>query len=177
MENSTVARPYAKAAFAYAVEQQQLAHWYKMLGTLAFIVSDERVQLQLKNPTLSKEQRTDLLSSIADDSLDDHGKNFISVMSKQGRLVILIEVFKQFEILKAEHENSKDVKVLTAYPMSDSELDALKKKLSQYFSSNVDVTVEIDKGLIGGLVIKSDDVVIDGSIRGKLNKLAESLGV
>ncbi len=177
METSTIARPYAKAAFAFAVENDQLAHWSHMLETLAVISVDEQVKLFLENPVNSREQRASILCKIADSSIDQNGKNLVETMSVQNRLGLLPEVKIQFEQLKADKENAREVRVLSAYPLSDAELEKLTAELSKKFSANVNVNVEIAKELIGGVLIESDGVVIDNSIRGKLKKLAESLSI
>lgn len=175
MEISTVARPYAKAAFAFAMENSQLAHWSKMLETLSLIASDESMRAFLGDPTSSKEQRVSAVCDIADSAIDQYGRNLVATMSEKDRLELLPSVYEQFEILKADKENSKDITVVSAYPLSDPELEQLKKKLSKQFSSEVNVDVEVDKDLIGGLIVKSEGMVIDGSIRGRLKKLADTL--
>jgi F-type H+-transporting ATPase subunit delta len=175
MEISTIARPYAKAAFSYALEHGQLSHWSKMLSSLCNLVSNERCQEALKLSSLSKVEKANLLLDIVGDGVDKHGANLIKVMSYHNRLLLIPEVYYQFTRLKCSKEKIRKVTAISAYPLTDSDIEKLLNRLSKKFSSDIEINSEIDPTIIGGLIIESDGFVIDSSIKGRLAKLADTL--
>ncbi|MGY0218619.1 F0F1 ATP synthase subunit delta [Endozoicomonadaceae bacterium StTr2] len=175
MEQTTVARPYARAAFEYALEAGVLAEWADMLSVSAAVGRNETVQQVLGNPALTSSQRAGAFIEICGDSLNQQGQNFIHTLSENGRLPLLPYISEQFELLKTKHEQSVDVNVTAAYPVDSASQDKLAEKLGKRLGRKVNLQFEQDRDLIGGLVIKAGDLVIDGSIRGKLHKLAEAV--
>lgn len=174
-ELSTLARPYAKAAFNAALDDKQLDQWSTVLATLAAISEQEAIAELIANPSLSASDKAGKLKEIAGDTLNEGGANLVDILAGNRRLALLGEISEQFEALKAEQEKSADVLVTSAFSLSDSQQKSLTEKLSTKLGRKVNLTVDVDDALIGGVVIKSGDMVIDGSVRGKLAKLAEAM--
>jgi F-type H+-transporting ATPase subunit delta len=174
-ENSTLARPYAKAAFESALQLKQLEPWSKQLAILASISQYEKVKLLIVNPEFSAANKVETLKQLAGEALNEGGTNLVNVLAENRRLALLVEISQQFQALKAEHEKTANVLVTSAFSLSDSQQKMLVEKMTAKLSREVQVTVEIDESLLGGVVIRSGDMVIDGSVRGKLAKLAEAM--
>ncbi|WP_120997137.1 F0F1 ATP synthase subunit delta [Stutzerimonas urumqiensis] len=174
-ELTTLARPYAKAAFEYAQAHQQLASWSAMLGLAAAVANDDRMQRVLKAPRLTSAEKADTFVEVCGNELDAQARNFIHVLAENERLALLPEISELFELYKAEQERSVDVEVTSAFALSAEQQDKLAKVLSARLSREVRLHAAEDPALIGGVVIRAGDLVIDGSVRGKLAKLAEAL--
>ncbi|HHJ4328489.1 TPA: F0F1 ATP synthase subunit delta [Klebsiella pneumoniae] len=174
-ELTTLARPYAKAAFEYAQGTQQLAAWSAMLGLAAAVSQDGTMQRVLKAPRLTSAEKAAAFNEVCGDKFDAKVQNFIAVLSENSRLLLLPEITALFETYKAEQEKSVDVEVTSAFALSAEQQDKLAKVLSARLSREVRLHAAEDATLIGGVVIRAGDLVIDGSVRGKLAKLAEAL--
>ncbi len=175
MELTTCARPYAKAAFQYALDQNALEHWSQMLKSGAAVVRSERVNVLLGMPSFTAEQKADAFINICGDSLDDSGRNFVRTLADNKRLTLLPQVAELFEAFKAAQEQSVDVEVLSAFPLSGEQIDKLSGKLRNKLSSEVRLVNTVDSELIGGVVIRAGDLVIDSSIKTRLAKLADAM--
>jgi F-type H+-transporting ATPase subunit delta len=174
-ELATLARPYANAAFDVAKGDGELDRWSRMLALLATAANDEKVQVLLATPEVEEVQKAYKLAEICGPELNDRGKRFVQVLAGNKRLTLLPEIQEQFEALRAEEQATLDVTVTSAYPLAEQELARLKSALSRRFDRDVSMVSEVDASLIGGAVIRAGDTVIDGSLRGKLDKLAESI--
>lgn len=174
-ELTTLARPYAKAAFEVALEADALGAWSKMLSLSAAVSSHQAVRSLLINPALSSSQIAQSFVDVCGDELDSKGQNFIRLLAENKRLGLLAEVFALFEILKANQEKSVDVEITTAFEISSDVSNRLAESLKSRLQREIKLSTSIDATLIGGAVIRAGDTVIDSSVRGKLNKLAESL--
>lgn len=174
-ELNTVARPYTKAAFEYAREKGSLDQWSTQLSVAAQAVQDSRMARVLSNPALTAEQKADTLISVCEEQIDDAGKNFVHLLAENRRLALLPEIAAQFEILKANLEKKVDVDLTTAFALDDAQQEKLAKALSSKLGREVKLTSRVDKSIIGGVVVRSDDLVIDGSVRARLAKLAEAM--
>ncbi|HEY5645804.1 MAG TPA: F0F1 ATP synthase subunit delta [Pseudomonadales bacterium] len=174
-ELATLARPYANAVFEVAKKGGELGSWSRMLALLAAAVNNDTVQVLLADPETEEEQKAYRLSAICGDELNDRGRRFVQVLAANKRLALLPEVFELFEALRAEEQSTLDVKVTSAYALSDGEAEKLKAALTRRFQREVNLSSEVDASLIGGAVIRAGDTIIDGSVRGKLSKLAESI--
>lgn len=174
-ELSTLARPYAKATFNAALDSQALAAWSQQLATLAVISEQAEVEDLIASPALSASDKAAALKNIAGDAIGDGVISLIDVLAENRRLSLLSDIRAQYEALKAEHEKSVDVLVTSAFSLSDSEQQKLTEKLTAKLGRTVNLSVEIDAALIGGVLIKAGDLVIDGSVRGKLAKLADAM--
>ena len=171
----TVARPYAKAVFQYALDKGQLAEWSKLLSFAAVVVEDEEMAKVLSKPQLTADQKAELVCSVCSEVLTDEGRNFIVQLAQNDRLVLFPEISGLFELLKAEQEKSVDVTVSSAYELSEDDKNKLSSSLKNRLGRNVNISCDVDKSLLGGLLIRAGDLVIDGTVRGKLAKLSENL--
>jgi len=174
-ELATLARPYANAVFAVAKGDSSLERWSRMLALMTAIATDHQVKQLLESPELGDEQKAFRLVDLCGDELNDRGRKFVQVLAQNKRLDIIGEISAQFEALRAAEEQTLDVEVISAYPISEAESAMLRQALARKYSNEVNLTSTVDSSLIGGAVIRAGDTVIDGSIRGKLNKLAETL--
>jgi len=174
-ELTTLARPYAKAAFEYAQAHQQLANWSAMLGLAAAVSQDDTMQRVLKAPRLTSTEKATTFVEVCGDKFDAQARNFLSIVSENNRMELLPEIADMFELYKAEQEKSVDVDVTSAFALNDEQQDKLAKVLSARLGREVRLHAAEDATLIGGVVIRAGDLVIDGSVRGKLAKLAEAL--
>jgi len=174
-ELSTLARPYAKAAFEYATGKGELDKWSVMLGLAASVSGQAPVIKLLDSPSLTTEQQAQSFVEICGDALTDQGQGFIKVLSENKRLTLLPEIAALFDAFKAELQLSVDVKVTSAFELDSATTDKLAKALTSTLDREVSMTTAVDNSLIGGVVVRAGDTVIDDSVRGKLQKLAEAM--
>ena len=173
-ELSTLARPYAKAAFEFAVEAGDLQGWSDSLGTASSVAKQSTVDQLLSSPSSTASEQAAAITGICGESLSSAGKNFICILSENRRLKLLPQIAHQFEIMKANQERAIEVDVASAQPLDEEQQEKLTEALSKKLERKVNMQVSLDKSLLGGAVIRAGDTVIDGSIRGRLTKLAES---
>ncbi len=176
-ELTTLARPYAKAAFEYAIEAKQLAEWSDMLSFASQVVSDEIMQQLLTSPHFTKQDQQEAMLKICADKLDDKGINFIKLLAQNGRLVTLAEIEVLFNFLRSEFEKTVDAQITSATALNEQQIAQIKEKLAAKLGRQVEASVEVDADLLGGLIIQAEDLVIDGSVRGQLAKLSDALNV
>ncbi len=176
-ELTTLARPYAKAAFEHALEAKQLAEWSDMLGFAAQVVSDKAMQQLLTSPHFTKEDQRDAMLKVCADRLDDKATNFIKLLASNGRLLALPEIEVLFNFLRSEFEKTIEAQVTSATELNEQQITQLKEKLAARLGRQVEISVDINADLLGGLIIQAEDLVIDGSVRGKLAKLSDTLNV
>jgi F-type H+-transporting ATPase subunit delta len=169
----TLARPYARAAFAIARESGRLTPWSNMLGFAAQAAAVPGVQSALGHPLAQAEQLVDLMLPPGDS--DPTFRQFLVVLADNRRMPLLPEIAGLFDQLKAEAEHVVKATVTSAQPLDAAELDKLRASLRRRFGQEVEVTTAVDAALIGGAVIDAGDVVIDGSIRTKLARLGAAL--
>tara|TARA_B110000046_G_scaffold142478_1_gene149290 strand:- start:1912 stop:2448 length:537 start_codon:yes stop_codon:yes gene_type:complete len=174
-ELTTLARPYAKAAFAQAVEQNALVQWSDMLSIAAQFAADDELEKVLLHPGLTAEQQASALTDLCGDKLNQSGKNFLMILSENKRLTLLPQIVEAFEELKAAQEHAIDVTVTSAFELTDAQQETLSQALKNKLQCDVRLTGEVDPLLVGGAIIRAGDLVIDGSVRGKLAKLAEAM--
>ncbi|MBT5578012.1 F0F1 ATP synthase subunit delta [SAR92 clade bacterium H231] len=174
-ELSTLARPYAKAAFEFAADAGDLQGWSQSLSTAGAVAQQPAVVKLLSSPSSTAAQQAAAVVEICGDELGATGQNFISILSENRRLQLLPQISHQFEIMKANREKAVDVELVAAHEMDAEQQQKLSDALSAKLERKVNMQVSLDKSLLGGAVIRAGDTVIDGSIRGRLTKLAESL--
>mgnify|MGYP003520071519 CR=1 FL=1 len=174
-ELSTIARPYARAAFEYARDSKQLPQWDEQLATAAAVVADKGLQAALNDPALTAERQARILTDVCGDTLGAHVGNFIAVLAANKRLSLLPEIHSLFAQYKANQEKSVDVEVISAFDLADAARDKLAEVLGRKLERQVKVRTTTDRNLLGGVLIRAGDLVIDGSVRGRLNKLAAAL--
>jgi F-type H+-transporting ATPase subunit delta len=175
-EITTIARPYARAAFSVALDDASgLASWSRMLKLLSAAVSTGRVRQALGNPRLTTVQEASLLLEIMGEELSDKGKNFATVLAEYGRISLLPTIYELFELMKAHHEKTMDVSLTSAFEISDEDTQKLATALKKRLQRDIHFSSTVDKSLLGGVIIRTEDIVIDNSVRGKLEKLAQAL--
>jgi len=181
-DNDTVARPYAQAAFEIANESGDLGRWSESLAIAAQLLEDKALVEYLGNPGFSDEQRLEFLTGLFAkakaevlDGKHDKGTNFLKLLLQNRRLAVLPEIAAHFEALKAKVENSVDAVVTSATELNKKQVGEIAAALKERLGSDVRVATEIDENLIGGAVIRAGDVVIDGSLRARLEGLATAL--
>lgn len=174
-ESITLARPYANAAFEVAAVDNALAQWSFMLKMLAAVTSQAKISELLKSPALTAEKLSEALLLICGDSVSSKGSNLVRLLAENRRLVLLPQISELFDALKDAREKSIDVEISSAYALSDAVVASLTAALEKRLDRTVKLHRTVNKQLIGGVVIRAGDTVIDSSVRGKLNKLAESL--
>lgn len=178
---STVARPYAKALFELASAQRKLGEWSAALGAVAAVVQNADLERALANPRFDDASRAALVGDIAsavpggDPFKTAEGKNLLMVLAENDRLTALPEISAQFDALKAEAENKVNVTVTAATPVDGALAEQIKNALEQKLGRAVELTLAVDASLIGGAVIRADDMVIDGSVRTRLQRLTEKI--
>ncbi|MDE0926535.1 MAG: F0F1 ATP synthase subunit delta [Methylophilaceae bacterium] len=174
-EISTIARPYAVAAFKFAKEKNALAKWSDMLSLASTVSSDETLHAVIQDPKVDGQVLQDVFLKVCGKKLDKHGQNMIKTLVEYKRLSILPAISSAFEDLKAEDEGSIDARIVAAIKPTVAVTKDLVKKLEAKFGKKVTAEVEIDPEIIGGMKIIVGDTVIDASIKGQLQNLAYSL--
>jgi F-type H+-transporting ATPase subunit delta len=174
-ELTTLARPYAKAVFAEASEKKALDAWSEDLALLSAVSADAGMLKVTGHPSLTSKQQAQALIDVCGDKLNEAAKNLVAVLAENKRLALLPEIAELYEELKAKLQNAVDVVVTSAYELSDAQAEKLAAALKAKLQCDVRVTSEVDESLIGGAIIRAGDLVIDGSLTGKLSKLAEAM--
>jgi F-type H+-transporting ATPase subunit delta len=183
-DKNTLARPYAQAVFELASELNALEELSQALNVARDLLSDGQVSRFLGNPTLTDDQSLsflmNLFASVAGESSvfaggSEHGTNFLKLLLEYGRVPVLPEIADHFDALKAKVENTVDVTVTSAAPLSEAQQLAVAEALTERLGREVNLETEIDENLIGGAVIRAGDVVIDGSLRSRLEGLSNAL--
>jgi F-type H+-transporting ATPase subunit delta len=171
LEKATIARPYANAAFDQAIDESKLGEWSAMLKLLSVIVSDGSMKAVINNPKLNSEALYQFIADIGGDNFSQSGKNFIRILIDSERIGLATEVFELFEQKRAVAEGISEVDVVSAYPLDDAQVSAISESISKRLAKKIDVNTEEDKDLIGGVIIRVGDSVIDASLRGRLKEL------
>ena len=174
-EPSTVARPYAEAAFRLADAANALAKWSDMLGALALVSQDERVQRAVADPNLSDAQVAGMFIAILSGRLSAEAENLLRVLAENGRIGLLPEIRAQFEALKNEREGVVEAEVESAFELTEAQMADLVQRLEKKTGRKVRTTVHVNKDLIAGVKVVLGDKVIDGSARAQLGALESAL--
>jgi F-type H+-transporting ATPase subunit delta len=171
---TTVARPYARAAFEFAVDSNNIEAWSAMLffasevaqdATMADVLTRDKAQQEIAN----------LFINVCDDQLDEHGQNFIKILAENGRLSVLPRVAQLYVELETEYKKEVDVEVVSAYALSKLQQKELSISLEKRLARKVNLNCSIDKSLITGMVVTAGDLVIDSTAKGQLNRLSNAL--
>ena len=172
---TTTARPYARAVYQQATETSSVDTWGHALALMAAVANDAAMSEVLDNPQLGGEQKGELLLKVIGDKLNVQQTNLIKLMAENGRLKALPEVADQFEVYRAEAEGKIDAEVISAFALSDEQEKSIVATLKIKLGREVTLTTSIDESLIGGVVIKAGDTIIDGSMKSQLESLALNL--
>ena len=176
-EQVTIARPYAEAAYSLAREQNALPQWAEMLKVASNVTSDPTVRGALDNPRLDNAAKESLLLSLCGDALSAEGKSFIRVLLASDRIAVLPDIRALFDTLKDGTDGVARAHVVSAFPVDDAQLGALKVALEKRFGKKIEATVSIDPQLIGGARVTVGDTVIDASVRGELQAMSSQLRI
>lgn len=174
-ELATLARPYAEAAFKRAKETGATARWSDNLAFLSAVLTDSSIALAADNPKIARESFLNLLLDICGDQLDHEGKNFLKLLVQNKRLKLAAEIAKIYEQFKADDEGYAEALVISAYPLTEDEQSNLSSKLERLLQKQVRLDIWNDRSLIGGVLIRAGDKVIDGTVKGQLLQMRKAL--
>jgi F-type H+-transporting ATPase subunit delta len=176
MSNYIVARPYAKAIFDIAVENNTLQQWSEVLAGLATTAQETVFINFIINPRVTAKQRENLLVGIVEQCLGNAGKNFIQILANNQRLDIFPELAVTYEQMRTEYENITPIKAIAAYPLTAEQQTKLELALQKRLQKKVALQYTVDQKLLGGMMLYIGDTIIDGSLRNKLDRLKQDLG-
>lgn len=171
-EITTVARPYAKAVFELARDEDAFGGWTTALTLACTVIEDEGFQGLMRSPEATPERLASLVINVCGEHAGQKQQNFIRLLADNGRLDCLPAIARQFEALRDQYENIADVDVTSAVPLSDEQKQHFATAMKNRLGKEVRLNCDIDASLIGGAIVRSGDVVIDGSLRGRLDRLA-----
>lgn len=174
-ELKTLARPYAEGAFALAQERGELARWSDMLALLAAVVSHERVARMVADPELESRHLVGLLLDVCGDGLSQEGKNFVRLLVENDRLPVLPAIAEEFEQLRAEAEGIVEVEAISASALTNAQIEQITQAVKKHLGREIRLSTRVDPALIGGVVIRAGDLVIDSSATRRLRDLASQL--
>ncbi len=175
IEPITLARPYARAAFQFAVDNGAVDSWHQALVTVAAVVAEPSVARVLDDPATTASQRAATVETVLGHDIPTGVTQFVSVMAENHRLALAGEVATLFAELRSAVDAAANVTVTSAFDVADATIEQLAASLTTKLGKTVEMTVETDASLIGGAIIRAGDMVIDGSVRGRLQKLATAL--
>ena len=175
VESATIARPYAQAILSLARESKALATWSERLQRLAAIVQDGEMTKVVGNPKFSARQVADLILSLTGEPGDKELQSFVTLLTENERLDVLVQIQEIYEQLKNAENGVKDALVTSAFPLDTVQLNNLMSQLESHFGSKLQPHVEVDAALIGGVKVAVGDQVLDASVRGKLDAMATAL--
>tara|TARA_B100000029_G_scaffold504657_1_gene583896 strand:+ start:3837 stop:4382 length:546 start_codon:yes stop_codon:yes gene_type:complete len=175
-ENSIIARPYAQAIFELANAAGLLNQWSDSLLLMAAVSANPDMKALCINPRISKKDLGKILLEVCGNRVDSEAANLVRLLAQNRRLLVLPEIAYQYEKLKAEAEQTVRAELESALPVSDQEQERISAALKQRLGRNVELVCRINKKLVGGAVIRAGDLVIDGSVQARLNKLAATIG-
>ena len=174
-EISTIARPYAVAAYRLGKEQKALAKWSEMLGFATQVANDTKMQAYINDPKVVASDLQATFLKVCGDKLNVNAQNLIKVLVEYGRMPVLPAIATAFEELKAQDEGVLEAQIIAAAKPSATEIKDLVARLETKFGKKVEATVSVDPEIIGGIKIIVGDTVIDASVKGQLQNLAYTL--
>jgi F-type H+-transporting ATPase subunit delta len=172
---SALARPYGLAAFKQAQEEGKVREWSEMLRLLTLVMQDATMRGLIANPKVNDGQVAALIIDVAGDGLSETGANLVRVMAENERLAEMSGVAAVFEEERDRVEGRSHVEVTSAFALSDAQAKSIADSMSKRLGTEVDVSVTVDDSLIGGVIIRAGDTVIDASLRGRLGQLGQTL--
>ena len=172
---TTAARPYAKAVFELAKETNQFDAWSGRLEFWSALVVHPDMSQRLEAPGLTQEDRATMIETVAGDEMDDNSRNFIRLLSENNRIALLPDIFGLYESLRAEAEGEIEATVTSAFDLTESQRSSITEALSKRLDRKVRIISDVDKDLIGGAIIRAGDLVIDGSLRGRVENMKRAV--
>ena len=174
-ELSSIARPYAQAVFELAKDSGHYGPWSEALEFLAKVAADKDMAALFSNPRVSRQQAADIVIELLGEAVGDEPKNLVRLLAQNRRLQALSAILKQYELLRAEAERTIRAELESALPISDEEQRRIAGALKTRLGREVELVVTTNRELVGGAVIRAGDLVIDGSIRARLERLAAAV--
>ena len=174
-ELTTVARPYAQAVFERAQETGRFADWSAELQFAAAVAVDPQMADTIESTRLTKAELAELFISVCAERLNDDARNLVRLLAENRRLMLLPEIAAVYEVLRAAAERTIEAEMVSAFPLDDAQRGRIAEALKARLGRNVTLSATVDESLIGGAIIRAGDLVIDGSVRGKLGRLASAL--
>lgn len=175
-EKITLARPYAKAIFEMALEQQDFKKWSDMLQLLTEVSEDESVQHLLSDFTIPPQETIGFFIDLLDAQLNTYGKNLIKILGEKRKLFLIPTIEFLYEKLRNDAENILNVECISAIVLTEEEQKQFISVLQRRLGSKINLICSVDPDLIGGFIIKAKDKVIDGSLKGQILRLKEAMG-
>lgn len=173
---TTLARPYARAAFETGQSRDALGHWSEVLTMAGQVAANSEVKQLLTHPGVDRSTKADIILEFAGTEVSEPVRNFFAILAEKGRLALLPEISELFRKFRAELERTVEIDVSAAFELTEEQQQKLAEALSKKLERQVTLSTQADQALIGGVVVRTGDMVIDASVRGKLNKLADTLG-
>jgi F-type H+-transporting ATPase subunit delta len=174
-EISSIARPYAQAIFELARTDGEYTHWSDALAVMAMVAADSNMSALFGNPRVSRDDSGRALADVCGDRIDDRGRNLVRLLAQNRRLQVLPAISEQYERLRAEAERTVRAELESALPVAEGEQQRIADALKARLGREVELVCRINEDLIGGAVIRAGDLVIDGSARARLDKLAAAI--
>ncbi len=174
---TTAARPYAKAVFEIARDSGKFDDWSNRLAVLGAIVDHPDMQERLDAPNLTQDDSAKMIETVASDVVNDNdSRNFIKLLAENNRMKLLGDISGIFEELRSEAEGEIEANVVSAFELTDTQRDTMAQALSKRLDRKVRIVSTVDDSLIGGAIIRAGDLVIDGSVKGRLEKMTTAVG-
>ncbi|PID60471.1 MAG: F0F1 ATP synthase subunit delta [Gammaproteobacteria bacterium] len=171
---TTAARPYARAVFELAQASGQYDDWSSRLAFWSSVSNDDDMDRRLHQPGLTASDKAGLLEAVSD-GLDDQSRNFLHLLAENGRLELLPDIATIYEGMRQDTEGKVEAKVISAYALTDKQRSKISAALAKRLGREVSIDNEVDKDLVGGAIIRVGDLVIDGTVRGHLEKMERAV--
>lgn len=175
-DTTTIARPYARAAFEVARDADALARWSEFLQLVGAVVSDSQMAALLNDPDIATEQKCEAVLGVCGEDVPEDNRNFVRTLAENRRLTVVPDIAAVYEKFRAEAERTVEAEVISARKLTKEQVAQISSALSKRLDVQVTIRNTIDKSLLGGAIVRAGDLVIDGSARGKLHKLALAIG-
>ena len=172
-EKSAFARPYAEAAFAQAQEENDLGNWSEMLQHLGIVASDPQIKMLIDNPRVGSGKLESLVLDICSGHLNRTRTNFVKLLLASGRFIYARQISELFEMLRASAEGVLEVEVISAFQMDQGQVSKIVDAMKQRCGKKIEISTRVDESLIGGVIIRAGDSVIDASLSGSLRQLRQ----
>lgn len=174
-ELTTAARPYAKAVFELATEEKSQEQWSDALAALAVIVSDEGMAAAIENPNFDAASLAGLVIDVAGKALDAKAQNLVKLLAENGRMAVVPALKEIYDSLNSESQGSIDATVVSAFELTEKQQKDLSASLTKKLGQDVKLDCSVDESLLGGVIVQAGDLVIDGSLKGRLDKMTSAL--
>lgn len=174
-ELATLARPYASAAFETAMEHEAIDRWSQALSLLTDAVQDETVQRLIESPTKTPLQKSQALIELFEDQLDEYSRSFVRLLAENRRVALLPAIQQEFAARLAQLKRTLAVEITSAIPLSEQQIEQFTEHLQRKFQQQIQLTTTVDRSILGGALIRAGDIVLDNTVRGKLDRLRNTL--